>query len=182
MSFQAYIDTIREKTGKGPEDFRALSAKKGLSRFGEVVTWLKSDFGLGHGHANAMAQMIVNPDKFGAPADDKLAALFAGDKAKWRKPVAALSAKLKNLGPDVTIEPNQTYINFKHKTKKFAIIQVSSKDRCDIGLKLTGVTPTERLEAAGSWNAMVTHRIRITDPKQFDTEVLAWLTQAFGKR
>jgi hypothetical protein len=28
-------------------------------------------------------------------------------------------------------------------------------------------------------NAMVTHRVRISDPKQIDAEVLAWLKQAY---
>ena len=49
----------------------------------------------------------------------------------------------------------------------------------DIGIKLKGVAPTERFEAAGSWNAMVTHRVRITDPQQIDADVLAWLKQAY---
>jgi hypothetical protein len=32
MSFQAYIDNIRTKTGKGPADFRQLADKKGLPK------------------------------------------------------------------------------------------------------------------------------------------------------
>jgi hypothetical protein len=28
MSFQAYINTIKKKTGKGPEDFRKLAEKR----------------------------------------------------------------------------------------------------------------------------------------------------------
>ena len=60
MSFQAYLDTIKPKTGKTPADFRALAAQKGLTQYREVMDWLKSDFGLGHGHANAIAQLLVN--------------------------------------------------------------------------------------------------------------------------
>lgn len=58
MSFQAYIDNIKAKTGKTPEDFRKIAAKKGLLepgvRAGEIVSWLKKDFALGHGHAMAI--------------------------------------------------------------------------------------------------------------------------------
>jgi hypothetical protein len=64
-------------------------------------------------------------------------------------------------------------------TKKFGIVQISSADRIDIGIKLKGVTATERLELSGSWNAMVTHRVRIADAKEINTEVLAWLKQAY---
>jgi hypothetical protein len=34
MSFQAYIDNIKTKTGKTPEDFRELAEKKGLLKPG----------------------------------------------------------------------------------------------------------------------------------------------------
>jgi hypothetical protein len=58
MSFQAYIDNIEAKTGKTPDDFREIAAKKGLLKpevkAGEIVAWLKEDFELGHGHAMAI--------------------------------------------------------------------------------------------------------------------------------
>jgi len=85
MSFQAYLDNIKAKTGKTPEDFRVLAAEKGLTQYREIMTWLKSDFGLGHGHANAIAQLLVYPDARKVKPDDRVAKLFAGNKEKWRK-------------------------------------------------------------------------------------------------
>ena len=58
MTFQAYIDNIEAKTGKTPADFKKLAQKEGLlepgTKAGEIVAWLKKDFGLGHGHAMAI--------------------------------------------------------------------------------------------------------------------------------
>ena len=58
MSFQAYIDNIKAKTGKTPADFKKFADKKGLLKpgvkAGEIVKWLKEDFDLGHGHAMAI--------------------------------------------------------------------------------------------------------------------------------
>lgn len=63
MSFQAYLDSIKAKTGKGPEDFKKLAEKKGFLEKGKLKTgvkatpitdWLKEDFELGHGHAMAI--------------------------------------------------------------------------------------------------------------------------------
>ena len=58
MSFQAYIDNIRAKTGKSPDDFKQLAEEKGLLKpgvkAGEIVAWLKNDFDLGHGHSMAI--------------------------------------------------------------------------------------------------------------------------------
>ncbi|MBE8713837.1 DUF4287 domain-containing protein [Sphingobacterium hungaricum] len=63
MSFQAYIDNIKTKTGKSPEDFKTLAEEKGFLDNGqlvksvkatEITNWLKEEFDLGHGHAMAI--------------------------------------------------------------------------------------------------------------------------------
>jgi Domain of unknown function (DUF4287) len=63
MSFQAYLDNIKAKTGKSPADFKKLAEAKGFLqkgklnpavKAGEIVAWLKKDFDLGHGHAMAI--------------------------------------------------------------------------------------------------------------------------------
>jgi DNA-binding HxlR family transcriptional regulator len=67
MSFKAYIDNIRAKTGKSPADFKQLATQKGWMEGGklraqvkaaEVVAWLKTDFALGHGHAMAIVAIL----------------------------------------------------------------------------------------------------------------------------
>lgn len=61
MSYQAYLDTIEKQTGKTPQEIIDLAASKGFTsetKSGEIVSWLKTDFNLGHGHAAAMAGVI----------------------------------------------------------------------------------------------------------------------------
>ncbi|MFA5326922.1 MAG: DUF4287 domain-containing protein [Prolixibacteraceae bacterium] len=67
MSFQAYLNTIKSKTGKGSEDFRRMAEEKGFSqggklkpgiKAGEIVDWLKDEFDLGHGHAMAVYALL----------------------------------------------------------------------------------------------------------------------------
>ena len=67
MSFQAYLDNIQAKTGRSPDDFAELAAAKGFVtegglkpevKVGQVVDWLKADFGLGHGHAMAVVAYL----------------------------------------------------------------------------------------------------------------------------
>ena len=176
--FQSYLDNIKAKTGKTPDDFRELATEKGLTKNSEIVNWLKTDFGLGHGHANAIAHLIVNADAIKASPDDKIAAHFTGKKAVWRQPYDALAAQIVAFGGDVEIAPAKSYINLVRGAKKFGIVQIST-ERIDIGIKRKGVPPTERFEAAGSWHAMVPHRVRISEPQQIDAEVLAWLKQAY---
>jgi Domain of unknown function (DUF4287) len=62
MTYKAYVDNIKAKTGKDPEHYRVEAKKKGLVEHGELLEWLKSDCGLGHGHANAIILYIRNPE------------------------------------------------------------------------------------------------------------------------
>jgi len=58
MSFEAYIKNIHAKTGKTPQDFFALATEQGLlganPKAMPLVSWLKQEHGLGHGHAMAI--------------------------------------------------------------------------------------------------------------------------------
>ncbi|MGQ0602216.1 MAG: DUF5655 domain-containing protein [Anaerolineales bacterium] len=175
---QSYLDEVKARTGKTVDDFRVLAARKNIRKAREFVSWLNTEFGLGYHHAGAVWYMLSHADDFEASTTQKIAAHFTGNKAKWRKPYDALAKKVAKFGKDAELSPNMTYINVLRHNKKFAIVQPSAT-RLDIGLKLKGVKPTKRFEAAGSWNAMVTHRVRITDGKQIDKEVLAWLKQAY---
>jgi hypothetical protein len=62
MTYKAYLDNIQAKTGKTPEDYRKLAKEKGLAKYGELLKWLKTECGLGHGHANALILYIQNPE------------------------------------------------------------------------------------------------------------------------
>jgi hypothetical protein len=72
VTFEAYISNIKAKTGKSPEDFHALAKKKGLrgpdAKAMQVVTWLKKEFGLGHGHAMAIWAVFTSKGWVEAPA------------------------------------------------------------------------------------------------------------------
>lgn len=72
MSFQAYIDNIKAKTGKTPADFKKLAGQKGFLskgklvegiKAGQIVAWLKEDFDLGHGHAMAVYAVFKGKSK-----------------------------------------------------------------------------------------------------------------------
>lgn len=74
MSFQAYLDTIERQTGKSPAELRKLAETKGFTANGVLIPgtkattitdWLKSDFGLGHGHAMAVYALLKGLRKEG---------------------------------------------------------------------------------------------------------------------
>ena len=179
MSFQAYLDSVQAKTGKTVADFRTESADRGLTKHGEIVTWLKGDYGLGHGHANAVAAALLKAGHAITPRDDRVAAVFSGKKAAWKPAYHALLASVQAFGNDVDTAPTDTYVSFTRGGKKFAVVQPTAA-RLDLGIKRRDAQATERFEAAGTWNSMVTHRVRIGDAAQIDAEVMDWLRAAYG--
>jgi len=67
MSFQGYLKTIKEKTGLTAADFKVKAAEKKFTendilkaniKAGDVVSWLKADYDLGHGHAMAIYALL----------------------------------------------------------------------------------------------------------------------------
>ena len=72
MSFQAYLDNIKAKTGKGPTDFQAEARRKGLLEPGttatKLVQWLAADYGLGRGHAMAIFAVFKQKGWIGEPS------------------------------------------------------------------------------------------------------------------
>ena len=74
MSFQAYLDTIEVRTGKTPADLRAMAKTKGWTA-GDglapgvkpmaIVDALKSELGLGHGHAMAVVALLKGAKREG---------------------------------------------------------------------------------------------------------------------
>ena len=178
MSFQAYLDAVKAKTGKTPEDFRVLVAERGLVKHGEIVAWLKADYGLGHGHANAVTHVVLHAQDPQVPEEAQVSSHFRGGKARWRAPYEALLDAVKRFGADVGVAPTTSYLSLVRQGKKFAILAVTA-ERLDLGIKCKGVPAQGRFEEAGAWNAMVTHRVRIHEPGELDEEVLAWLQHAY---
>ena len=75
MSFEAYLENIRRKTGKTPEDFHSLAKQRKLTgpdlTATQLTAWLKREFGLGHGHAMAIWAVFKAEGWAGAPKSAK---------------------------------------------------------------------------------------------------------------
>lgn len=173
------IANMPEKTGKSLDEWLSIVARSGEEKHGAIIKRLKTEHGIGHGFANLVAHKALEAKAGGAAGeDDLLAAQYAGAKAALRPIYDALAAKAAALGPDVSLAPKKTYVSLR-RSKQFGLVQPSTRTRVDLGLNLKGAAPAGRLELAGSFNAMVSHRIRLAAPGDVDAEVERWLTEAY---
>lgn len=64
------------------------------------------------------------------------------------------------------------------RKKQFALLNPATKTRFEIGINLKGQEPKGKLEAEKP-NAMCSHKIKLTDINEIDSEVLEWLKMAY---
>lgn len=176
----AMIAGLAEKTGKSLAEWLAIVHASKLSKHKEFMKLLKEEHGLTHGFANLIALQALQSDSHTASDSAALVdAQYAGAKAGLRPLYDKLLAAIRGFGNDVVVSPKKAYVSLR-RGKQFTIIQLSTSNRLDVGINLKDTEPTPRLEASGSFNAMVSHRARLSSPGDIDKELLGWLKKAYG--
>jgi len=172
------LRNIPEKTGKSLREWCQVLKRSSLKKHGQLVSLLKKDHGITHGFANLIVVKFLQPDSGSNP--DLVAQQYAGAKAGLRPVYEKLVNAVERFGDDVELAPKKAYVSLRRK-KQFGLIQPSTKTRIDVGLNLVGVKASKRLEKSGSFNAMVSHRVRISDIGDVDKQLINWMKDAYRK-
>lgn len=174
------IENLQKNTGKSIDEWIEIVKTSGAVKHGEIIKFLKGEHGFTHGFANLVAHKSKGSDAGSAKnPDDLVTAQYVG-KESLRPIYDRLLAALKSFGDDVVFAPKKAYVSIKRK-KQFAIIQPSTKTRVDVGIQLKDFDVTDRLIKSGSWNTMVSHRVKIESEQQVDSELIDWLKEAYEK-
>jgi hypothetical protein len=174
------VANMKDKTGKTMPQWVKIAKAAKLAKHGEIVKFLKGEHGLTHGYANLVAHATLQAGKPATGGDDLVTAQYAGAKAGLRPVYDAIVKAVAKFGGDVDIAPKKTYVSLR-RSKQFGIIQASTKDRVDVGIQLKGDKPSGRLEASGSFNAMVSHRVRVSSKTEVDKQLIGWLKDAYSR-
>lgn len=177
-AIQNMIRNLEEKTGRPFAEWQQLARASRLAKHGEIVRFLKSEHGLTHGYANLIAHEVLQSAAANFAEDDLITAQYAGAKAALRPLYDSLIEAVKAFGDDVEIAPKKAWVSLRRR-KQFACLQPSTATRFDVGINLKGVAPAGRLEASGSFNTMVSHRVRVSSAQEVDAELIGWLRQAY---
>jgi hypothetical protein len=167
------LANIPEKTGRSLSDWLTLIAQSDWKKHGQIVNFLKTDHGVTHGFANLIASKALDSGE----EIDLVAAQYAGSKAALRRRYDEIVEFALSLGGDVEIAPKKSSVSLRRK-KQFALITPATKTRIDLGLALKGERATNRLLTG---NAMCSHKIKLEATTDFDTEVKAWIEEAYNR-
>ena len=170
-------DMIRELPGPPVEEWIAMLPPGTHS---ERKAFLVEQ-GLSSNHAGAVLWWEKNGAAIEAGGGALVDRQYSGAKAALRPIYERVAEAIAELA-DVEVGPRGTYVSFG-RPKQFALVQPSTKTRVDVGLRLPGVPPTERLEEAGSFGSgNITHRVALAAPEDVDAELERWLRDAYDAR
>jgi Family of unknown function (DUF5990)/Domain of unknown function (DUF5655) len=126
-----------------------------------------------------MSQPSVLPGLLSPAAVQLIDGQYA-DRPHLRPILDAVLAAIPSLGA-VTVEARKTLVSLVSPRRTFAIVQATTKNRVDLGLRLEGPgapEPGARLRPANNLGP-ATVRIPLTEPAEFDDEALSWLRLAY---
>ena len=175
---QKIVSKIEAETGKKLDYFVKAVRDAKLSKHKEILNYFKDEHGLSYGYANTMAHSVRDVIEGVKSEDTLVEEQYAGAKADLKPIYDAVIKAVGKFGKDMEIAPKKSYVSLRRK-KQFAIVQPSTKTRMDIGLIIKGKDTTERLEEGAKWNGMCTHRVRVTEKGEVDSELVGWLKEAY---
>lgn len=173
-ALQTMIDNMPEKTGKSLDQWKAILKTKSFTKHSEAVNFLKKEHQVTHGFANTIVALSKEEDN---TPTDLVEAQYKGKESLFLIYEQLLSV-VKGFGDDVVVTPKKTTVSIIRK-KQFALIKPATKTRIDLGLKLKDVPTTERLGDSGPFGTMCTHRVKLSNSDEIDSELISWLQKAY---
>jgi len=174
---QTMIDNLHKNTGKSLDQWIEIVQKQKFEKHGEIMKFLKEEHGHSHGFANLIAHKAKGSDAGSAKNTDDLIVKQYKGKEHLMPIYDQLISDIKAFGSDIEIAPKNAYVSLRRK-KQFALLNPATKTRFEIGINLKGQEPKGKLEAEKP-NAMCSHKIKLSDIKDIDQEVLQWLKLAY---
>ena len=131
---------IEKKTGKTIAQLTDAIRKSGKTKHGEIRTWLKETYGMGHGDANTLTHVALQSDgesaakAAGLSTDEVLDGIYTGKKAHMRPIHDKLMSAIEGFG-ELEIAPKKGYLSLRRK-KQFAMLGPKTNERFELGINL----------------------------------------------
>jgi hypothetical protein len=177
---QAQLDNIQTKTGMSLKELSSFVKKSGLSKHGEIRRMLMAKLGLSYGDANSLVHAVFKSDGTrsaeGKSTDAVLDEIYSGAKAAFRPIHEALLEQINKFG-DFEIVPKKGYVSLRRR-KQFAMIGPKTNTRFEVGINAKDFKKNARLREQPK-GSMCNYIVNLTDAKDVDPEMIAWLKSAF---
>jgi hypothetical protein len=174
-------ELLEKRTGRNVEAWNRLIARRQFQDEAALRGWL-SEMGV-----TGYAQMLLVWERFGYPgfmtasATDLIGRQYE-DRAHLRPILDATLAALPGIGQVAVVQARKTYVSLVSKRRTFAVVQATTKNRVDLGLRLRDQAPGGRLKSGkGVGNGSMTVSLPLSTPADLDDEAVGWLKRAYDE-
>jgi predicted transport protein len=173
------IENLHKNTGKTLEEWIRIVNDQKLTKYGDMLKFLKEGHSLTHGFANLIVLKAKGSDAGSVENKDDLISKQYHGKEHFKPMYDKLLSEILLFGEDIEIAPKNAYVSLRRK-KQFAILHPVTKTRFEVGINLKGQLPQGKLEVINSSNSMCSHKINLTDIKDIDKDVIEWIKTAYN--
>jgi hypothetical protein len=165
-------------TGEDVATWRERVAATGLETEPEVRAWLAERGITGYGQMLLVMELFGYPAFFTASADELVDGQYT-DRPALRPVYDVVVRAALGIG-EVHVQARKGYVSLVGPRRTFAVVQASTKNRVDLGLRLPDREPGGRLLPAKSiGNGACTVRIALTAVEDVDDEAVDLMTEAW---
>jgi hypothetical protein len=169
------------RTGEDVDAWNRRIADTGIDTEAALRAWLDGRDVTGYAQALLVWERFGYPDFLTADADALIDGQYA-DRPHLRPVLDAVLAALPAIG-EVTVQARKTCVSLVSPRRTFAVVQATTKNRVDVGLRLAEVevgdmAPAGRLVAAKNLGNFPV-RLGLTGPENVDDEAVGWLRRAY---
>ena len=166
---------IEAQTGLKMREIHRMVDGWGDLKHGQIVTRLKEQLSLGHGHASMIAHAVREERDAGTAAADPLAVIYSGSRAGLRALHEQVIAFLQELG-EFELAAKKSYVSLR-TGRQFASVGPGSRGRIELIINNRAAVAKGRLEELPA-GRMGSHRLFISDAAELDAELLNHVREA----
>jgi hypothetical protein len=172
---------LKRRTGGSVSEWNERVRSSGADQDeAQLRTWLTEQGVTGYAQQLLVMERFGYPDFLTTTADELIEAQYA-DRPQLRPILDCILAAASALG-EVTVQARKGYVSLVSPRRTFAVAQATTKQRVDLGLRLSSRAPSGRLEAAkGLGNGSMTLRIGLRSVTDVDDEVVELLRLAYAE-
>jgi hypothetical protein len=168
-----------KRTGEDVEAWRRKISKQDFDDEPALRRWLTAQGVTGYSQRLLIWERFGYPRFMTAGIDDLIGRQYQ-DRPELRPVLDAVLTALPDVGPVVVVQARKTYISLVSERRTFAVVQASTKNRVDLGLRLKDGKAGGRLQSGhGIGNGSMTVKLTLGAAKELDREALAWLKRAY---
>ncbi|HEV2316741.1 MAG TPA: DUF5655 domain-containing protein [Thermoplasmata archaeon] len=167
---------LQERTGARVEEWNRRIRARAFAKPEELEEWL-DDQGV-HGYARSLLVMerFGYPDFVRASADELIDRQYS-DRPHLRPIYEAIVAAAGSAGP-IVVQARKGFVALRTPRRTFARIRATTRNRVDLGLRVSGIAPRGRFRAARI-HPSLSVEVGLTTLGDLDDEVRTALVRSY---